>query len=256
MRRLCLAVAIVIGFTPAVMAQLPPMLDAALSIETEPRKVERIEMRITKGEDSVRFETRPAPDSGTTYTLLEPAEDALNEAQREIWEDARAPDEDEAAEEGAEEESASLSLTGLAALRGVIGTQVSELGLQDGLHVFGFTPAGLPGSDETPRAMLEALSGEVAVDPETGALAFFRFFAEDSFKPNIAARIDDFEIRQSFIHDPELGGPRPSVMTMSLSGSAAFQRFEQSMKMETLHIDWAPIGEAQSADLGAGAESP
>ncbi|MFW5661960.1 MAG: hypothetical protein ACOC05_11310 [Oceanicaulis sp.] len=45
-------------------------------------------------------------------------------------------------------------------------------------------------------------------------------------------------------------------MDMTLSGSTAFQRFERSMKVEMLQIDWAPAGDAQPADLGAGAESP
>lgn len=206
MRPLVLAALFCVFSAPAI-ADIPAELDAALSRETEPRSPLRIERRMTVGEASVRFEERSDADGEPVYTLLEPSETDLTDAQREIWDEAREPDEPETGVEAEDGESVSVSISGMAALREMLGGEAAFEGVRDGVDIYAFTPASMPGAYETPGAMLEVLRGEIGVDPETGGVVHFRLYISEAFKPNIAARIDSFDLIQRFVHDPELNGP-------------------------------------------------
>jgi len=71
----------------------------------------------------------------------------------------------------------------------------------------------------------------------------------------MVVRINEFSMRQIFTHEAALGGPRLARMELALDGSAAFQRFEQSMVMAVSNMVF-DAGTAQPSDLGEGADSP
>ena len=219
----------------------------------------RLAMRWTMEGESVTFEMRPSGDGPPAYRLLEPDEAALSERQREVWTSVtreRTPDagDDEGSSRpGAGVNVGSVDFSGLRAAIG--GSATLEQTLPDGALVYSFAPRALPGGNETPEAMLEALRGEVIVDPRRGELRRFRLFAEDSFKPNLAARIERFSLRQDYVHDATLDGPRFAAFEMSMAGSAAFQRFERTLLIELLSVDWRDSS-AAAQDLGAAADSP
>ena len=244
-------------------AQLPAPLEAALSQTLATRTPGRVDMRWTVDGESLRFEMRPAGEGvPTAFILIEPDEATLSEGQREIWTSVSEPDEAEAetdveADEDGEKASMGIGSVDLEELRATVGDDIRlDREEADGTLVYAFRPAAMPGASDTPRAMLEALSGEIRVDPVRNELRGVRLFALESFKPNIAARVERFEMSQSFVHDPALGGPRFASMAMSVAGSAAFQAFEQAMMIEVLAVDWAEAAPASVPVLGENAESP
>lgn len=251
----CLAASL----SAAAHAQLPPPLEAALSTPLTERTPLRMAMRWTTEGESVTFEMRPSGDGPPAYRLLEPDEAALSERQREVWTSVtreRTPDDGDdegSSRPGAGVNVGSVDFSGLRAAIG--GSATLEQTLPDGALVYSFAPRALPGGNETPEAMLEALRGEVIVDPRRGELRRFRLFAADSFKPNLAARIEHFSLRQDYVHDATLDGPRFAAFEMSMAGSAAFQRFERTLLIELLSVDWHD-GEAAAETLGGDADSP
>lgn len=250
------------GLSAAAHAQLPEPLEAALSMTLAERAPARLALRWTMEGESVTFEIRTAEDGPPAYRLLEPDEAALSERQREVWTSVtreRDPDEDDEdgeGEGGPARGEVTMGSVDFSGLRAAIGDTVTlERTLPDGALVYSFVPRAVPGGNETPEAMLRALRGEVTVDPRRGELQGFRLFAADSFKPNVAARIERFSLRQDYVHDAALGGPRMAVFEMSMAGSAAFQRFDRSLQIELLSVDWRDSS-AAAQTLGAAADSP
>jgi hypothetical protein len=250
------------GLSAAAHAQLPEPLEAALSMTPAERAPARLALRWTTQGESVTFEIRTAEDGLPAYSLLDPQEAALSERQREVWAAvtrARDPDEDDEdgeGEGGPARGEVTMGSVDFSGLRAAIGDTVTlERTLPDGALVYSFVPRAVPGGNETPEAMLRALRGEVTVDPRRGELQGFRLFAADSFKPNVAARIERFSLRQDYVHDAALGGPRMAVFEMSMAGSAAFQRFDRSLQIELLSVDWRDSS-AAAQTLGSVPDSP
>ncbi|KAA5800957.1 hypothetical protein F1654_12905 [Alkalicaulis satelles] len=238
-------------------AQLPDPLETALSATVSERTPARMALRWTVEGESVTVELLRSDDGAREYVLLEPEEDALSDGQRDVWASIRRGGRSEQADEdGAPRTRMNVGSVDFSDLRAAIGERATlERTLDDGGKVYSFAPLALPGSEDASAAMLRALRGEVIVDPSSAEIRGFRFFAAESFKPNVAARLDRFSMRQDFVHDPDLGGPRFSAMEMSLAGSAAFRRFEQSMRIELLSVDWRDEGGAGTG-LGPAADSP
>jgi len=239
-------------------AQLPQPLEAALSAPSTERAPARMAMRWTAEGESLTFEMQLAEDGERIYELIEPAEAALSERQREIWASVTRERREDAEPQTGSQGRASVNIGSVDfnGLRAAIGEHAAlDRTLADGALVYSFAPRAMPGGNDTPDAMLRALRGEVTVDPQRGELKGFRLFAADSFKPNVAARIERFSMREDYVHDPVLGGPRFSTMEMDMAGSAAFRRFEQSLQIELLSVDWRD-GEEAAETLGAAADSP
>lgn len=239
-------------------AQLPPPLEAALSGSPDQRDPARMTLRWTVEGQSLTFEMQLAEDGERVYELIEPDEAALSESQREIWASVTRERRDDAEPQTGSQGRASVNVGSVdfSALRDTVGGSATlDRTGPDGTLVYSFAPRAMPGGNESPEAMLRALRGEVTVDPERGELTGFRLFSADSFKPSIAARIERFLLRQDFVHDPVLGGPRFSAMEMDIAGSAAFRRFEQSLQIELLSVDWREAAGAAET-LGPAADSP
>lgn len=245
---------------PAV-AQLPAPLEQALSATAEDIAPEALVMRMTLSGESVRIAVNYAGEDGRSYRLIEPSSEAmLSEAQAEMWagfnqdesEDAAEPAEDA---DGENETTASVSFGDYdpVALRASIGDTATLLGEEGGRLIYEFAPQSLPGQSGAPDAMIEHLRGEVEVDPALGQLAAIRYELVDSFKPNLAARIERFEMEQRFVNEAVLNGPRMAGVSMTMAGSALFQRFSQTMRFD---IEEMRFGEASVDALEAAAESP
>lgn len=241
----------------AAHAQLPPPLETALSATLTERAPARMAMRWTVEGESVTYEMRPAEGGPPAYRLLEPDEAALTERQREIWTSVtRERRSDGEGEAGAPRARVTVGNVDYSGLRAAIGERATlDRTLADGALVYSFAPRAVPGGNETPEAMLRALRGEVIVDPRRGELRGFRLFAPDSFKPSVAARIERFSLRQDYVHDAVLGGPRFAALEMDMAGSAAFQRFDRNLIIELISVDWRD-GEDAAETLGPAADSP
>lgn len=257
MLRLILAAACLL-VAPAAFAQLPEPLEQALSAAPgETITAERIALRMTVNGESILVEIRPGGGGrDTVYTLLQPAsEDALSEQQAEMWAGFNgSDDEEEDAPDSDPGESYSVGQFDAEALREAIGASATLLREENGRLVYGFTPQSLPGQggeDDERSGLLDNLAGEIEVDAERGQIAEVRFALTESFKPNMAARINDFLLEQRFVHEPAIDGPRFAGMTMSMAGSAVFQSFSQTMEIDLVSVRYASAG-----PLEAGAESP
>jgi hypothetical protein len=252
------ACAAALAVSGAGYAQLPDALEAALSVEARDLRPSSLDFQLETDGEGVTVRVDLA-DGDARYTLLTPSESDLTDAEREMWEGFLDPEDDAFREEDDDVvESRNVNFLGPLSLRDVVGSEASLAREADGLLIYSFTPVGFPGAqgeDGSMAAMIEHLQGEIAVDPVRGEPAWLHLFSTDSFKPHMAVRINDFSMRQSFTHEAALGGPRLARMEFALDGSAAFQRFEQSMMMAVSNMVF-DAGPAQPGDLGEGAESP
>lgn len=243
------------------LAQLPAPLEQALSATSDDIASEGLVLRMTLSGESVRIAVSYAHEDGPTYRLIEPASEAmLSETQAEMWAGFNQDEGDETPEasedaDAANETRASLSVGDYdpEALRAAIGDTATLLSEEGGRLIYEFAPQNLPGQSGAPDAMIEHLRGEVEVDPALGQLAAIRFVLVDSFKPNLAARIERFEMEQRFVNEPAINGPRMAGVSMTMAGSALFQPFSQTMRFE---IEEMRFGEGSVDALEAAAESP
>jgi hypothetical protein len=224
------------------LAQLPEPLERALSATPNDASPEALVLRMTLSGQSVRIAVS-FEEEGPSYRLIEPASEALlSDAQADMWAGFSA-DEDEAdesdtaeadASDGDEEGSHSIGFGDYDPdeLRAAIGETATLLREQDGRLIYEFTPQTLPGQSDTPDAMIENLRGEVEVDAALGQLAAIRFVLADSFKPNMAARVTEFQLEQRFVNEPALEGPRMAGVSMTMAGSSLFQPFSQTMRFD------------------------
>jgi hypothetical protein len=245
------------------LAQLPAPLEQALSVIPDELAPQGIVMRMTLSGESVRIAVSYEGEDGPNYRLIEPSSEAmLSEVQAEMWAGFNQDDEEEAAEPAEDadadadnETTASLSVGDYDpdALRASIGDAVTLLSEEGGRLIYEFDPQNLPGQSGAPDAMIEHLRGEVEVDPALGQLSAIRYELVDSFKPNLAARIERFEMEQRFVNEPALNGPRSAGVSMTMAGSAMFQRFSQTMRFD---IEEMRFDDASVEALEAAAESP
>jgi hypothetical protein len=240
----------------ASAAQLPPALEAALSQPAADIAPQRVALRMTVDRQSILVEVRPgAEGTSSTYTLLQPADEAaLSEEQAEMWAGFGEAGED--GSEAAQTPGQAYSFGGYdrEALRDAIGAEARLEREEGGRRIYSFQPQSLPGQggdDEDRQALINNLAGEIEIGAEDGRLAAVRFDLVDSFKPHMAARIHEFFMEQRFVHEPVLGGPRFSGLTLSMAGSAVFQPFSQTMEIELVSVRY---GDQET--LEAAPESP
>lgn len=247
-----------LSFSAAASAQLPEPLGAALSNRPEDITPERVALRMTVNRQSILVEIRPdETEDSQRYTLLQPASaDNLTEEQVEMWAGfgGGASAEAEDSPDSAPGESYSVGAFDADSLRRAIGGS-AQLEREAGpLLIYSFQPQSLPGQGGQAgerQALLDNLAGEIEIDAERNQVAAVRFALTDSFKPHLAARLREFTLEQRFVHEPVLGGPRFSGLTMSMAGSAVFQPFSQTMEIELVSVRYPG-----AVALEAGAESP
>jgi hypothetical protein len=244
--------------TPVALAQLPAPLEAALSATPQEAQPRGLDFRLEEGGQGVTVRVDLAGEA-PAYTLLQPDEAELSEAQQEIWADFLDPEDDVFARQ--DEDEPVPGLLRPVDLRDIVGDAATLLREENGLSVYGFTPQSMAlsmsrdGGDSQTDSMLEHMTGDIAIDSGRNEVAWVHVFAPDSFKPTMAARINTFSMRQSFVQEPAYAAPRLERLELAVSGSAAFQTFEQTMVMEITNLVFAQ-SETPSSDLGEAIESP
>lgn len=185
----------------------------------------RFSISITSGETAVlgRFDgTLPEDEQ---WTLISPSQEEMDDELRAIWEDIIDPSEDE--DEGSglffstsdfEYEPGSLNL----------------LESNGGLSHFTFTPV----LDAEEAEMAEHLTGVLTVSDDPARVQQIRIYAEESFKPNFAVRVNAFELRQYYQQFEGLPAPVMTRMVQHVEASAAFQTFEQGVEIEFSDIEY------------------
>jgi hypothetical protein len=162
------------------------------------------------------------------WTLIAPDEAGMSDAQREIWEDIVDEGDDEG-EDG-----------GLFFSAGDVAFQSGTLELSGGGGAdltYTFRPQFDP-EDEEEAAFAEHLRGEVTVGGEPAGVRRFRLWAPESFKPHFAVRVHAFEMEQEYSELDGLPAPVLTRMTQTVSGSAAFQSFEERVELEFSEIEY------------------
>lgn len=224
----------------AALAQLPEPLERALSVTLNAPVAQRVDVMVGDNDGQITVRIEESEDGQSRYTLLSPSEEGLNESEREMWQEMFNTEEGEREED---EDGFSAEDFDAEELRRIIGPEVSLLREEEGRLVYGFVPQAFPDDEDEPDGaalrMLEAMSGEVSVSTQTGHVEGFQLSLRESVKPNFAARIEDFRFVQTYIYDEAVNGPRLESLRFNIAGSAAFQSFEESMRVDILDIEWA-----------------
>ncbi|HBU60917.1 MAG: hypothetical protein CMH91_04735 [Oceanicaulis sp.] len=225
----------------AALAQLPDPLERALSVSLNDPVAQRVDVMVGDNDGQITVRIQEDADGASHYTLLSPSEAGLNESEREMWEEMFLSDEDASEED--EEDGFGGEDFDAEDLRRIIGSEATLLREEDGLLIYGFTPQAFPDDEDEPdgaaRRMLDAMTGEVSVNAQTGHVAGFQMILRESVKPNFAARIEDFRFVQSYVFDEVVNGPRLESLRFNIAGSAAFQSFDESMSVDILDVQWA-----------------
>jgi hypothetical protein len=221
----------------ALSAALPQPLEQALTIQVDETELSTGHFRVTEGPARIEFRVTYDDQRQAELTLLAPAETAMTKAEVELWEAWQGDDE----ADGEEEDSSFDGAYNVENLRASIGGEVSELGREDGLLVYAFTPLSLfSAEDGESQSIVEHLTGRVAVDERAGHIAWVEYSAPESFKPNIAARVEDFTMRVSFLRETPDAQPRMGELAFEIAGSAAFQPFSQNSRIELISAEFTP----------------
>ncbi|WP_291844368.1 hypothetical protein [Maricaulis sp.] len=210
-----------------------PVLDAALSrseITTEESEWRfTVTMNNADGVMVGRFDgTRP---EGERWQLLSPTLDELSDMQSGMWTGLQEPDENE-------EDSGLFFSAGDSEIVPGSLTLAEETG--DAL-VFNFEPQ----MDEDDMAMAGNIVGALTVSRDRLAVTRLRIWAPESFKPHFAVRLHSFDMVQEFDQLDGLPAPVLTRMSQEISGSAAFQSFDQSFELAFSEIEY--LGAAEPA---------
>ena len=222
----------------ALSAALPQPLEQALTIQVDETELSTGHFRVTEGPARIEFRVVYDDQRQAELTLLAPAETAMTEAEVELWEAWQGDDE----ADGEEEDSSFDGAYNVENLRASIGGEVSELGREDGLLVYAFTPLSLFSAEDGDGSerIVQHLTGRVAVDETAGHIAWIEYSAPESFKPNMAARIETFMMRVSFGREASAEAPRMEELAFEIEGSAAFQPFSQNSRIELISAEFTP----------------
>ena len=149
----------------------------------------------------------------------------MSDDLRSVWEDIMDPSEDEDEGGGLFFSSSDLDYQ---------PGSFMPIGSEGGARVYGFSPV----VDADGMDLSEYLRGEMAISASPERVQQIRIFAEESFKPNFAVRINAFEMTQDFVQLEGLPAPVMQRMVQRLEGSAAFQTFEQTLEIEFSEIEY------------------
>lgn len=211
----------------AQAVELPEIMETAVSAgpqsDTRDHWRFRITVEMADGPVIGRFDGA-APD-GQRWDLISPSINGMTEEQSEIWSDLIEPDEDE-------EDAGGLFL-----LRGDlehIPGSVNLLEERSGVARFGFDPQ----LDEDEAPFAEFVTGEYVVNTQTSNIDEIRVYARESFKPNVAMRINTFELTQNYERLDGMPGPVLTRISQNISGSMAFQRFNEVVEIHFDEIEY------------------
>lgn len=217
-----------LGAGMASAQALPEPLAQALNAAAveDARENWRFSMTVTTpdGEMQGRFDGSAAEDQ--RWVLVSPAEDELEGTLAEIWADVQEP--------GDPDDPGGLlfQIDDFDYVPGSIAP-VSE-------DASGLRYAFAPQLEEGEEAMADFVTGEVTLRADMPQIQQIRVFATESFKPNVAVRVNEFELLQEFEPVAGFDAPVMTRMVQSVSGSAAFQSFEQNVEIrfdEIQHLE-------------------
>ncbi len=212
---------------PALSQPLPAALEAALPAAelTDNRENWRFAITVTTDEGVMqgRFDGAAAEDA--RWSLISPAEDELDGTLLEIWEDMRTPDDDREDDGGLLFKREDFEF---------VPGSVSVISETAEAYRYSFAPQMDEGDA---AAFADYVQGEVIVRADQPEIQQIRIFATESFKPNVAIRVNEFEMIQEFETLEGMDAPVMTGMRQSLSGSMAFQRFEQSVEIRFEDIE-------------------
>jgi hypothetical protein len=92
--------------------------------------------------------------------------------------------------------------------------------------------------DAEEAEMAEHLTGVLTVSEDPARVQQISIYAEESFKPNFAVRVNAFELRQIYQQIEGLPAPVMTRMVQHVEASAAFQTFEQGVEIEFSEIEY------------------
>ena len=104
----------------------------------------------------------------------------------------------------------------------------------DGVE-FAFTPVPGEEADDMEEKIFKRLDGRAVIDPDTAGLLAYRMSLPKSFKPNMMARINSFDMVVDCTPGPD-GLTHIQTFSMNLAGSALGQEFGQTDRREILRL--------------------
>ncbi|MBR9826234.1 MAG: hypothetical protein GYB36_10600 [Alphaproteobacteria bacterium] len=215
-----------LAFGPAAFAvELPEVIEQIVSTGPQSDAREHWRFRITVEMDDSVFVGRfdGSSPEGEQWELVSPSLDQMSEDQSEIWSELIEP------VSGEDEGGLFLMRSDLDYTPGSFNL-IEESASQ---ARFSFTPE--LGEDEA--AFAEFVTGEMIVDTQAENLEQVRIFAVESFKPNVAIRINEFEVIQEFDRIEGLPAPVMTRMSQSVTGSMAFRQFSQQVDIRFDEIE-------------------
>ena len=100
---------------------------------------------------------------------------------------------------------------------------------------FSFTPIPGDEADDMEEKIFKRLDASAVIDPDTAGLRSYRMSLPKSFKPNMMARINSFEMAVDCTPGPN-GLTHIRTFTFNLAGSALGQDFGQTDQREILRL--------------------
>lgn len=102
-----------------------------------------------------------------------------------------------------------------------------------GTATYSFTP--LPGDDKEMRDIVKYLTGKVTIDKANANILSYELTAPRSFKPMVAAKVDQFDMKVACKAGPD-GRSHVHTFVFDLAGSAMMQRFSQTDKRQVANL--------------------
>ena len=100
---------------------------------------------------------------------------------------------------------------------------------------FAFTPVPGDEADDMEEKIFKRLDGRAVIDPDTAELLAYRMSLPESFKPNMMARINSFDMTVDCTPGPD-GLTHIQTFSMNVAGSALGQDFGQTDRREILRL--------------------
>jgi len=212
-----------------------PLADAlVMGYEAPEDAVWRFTMRVSMNEDSMELRFDGAQADGEEWTLLSPSSpDVLPDELSDMWVDMNTPGDGEDEDDG---QGISVGNGGGLFFTPETASMIAGNVERVSGNGFTFNPDLDPGSEES-DSMAENLSGEVSL-ATAGHVERIRIFAPESFKPNPAARVHEFEMVMDFQLFDELPAPVMTSMSTTVDVSALFQRQQQNVRFEFSDVEY------------------
>jgi len=211
-----------------------PLVDAlSMGYEAPDDAVWRFTMRVSMNEAAMELRFDGGQADGEEWTLLSPASpDVLSGELSEMWIDMNTPD------DGEDDERDGISVGSGGGLFFTPETASMIAGNVERVSGGGYTfsPDLDPDSDEA-DSMAEHMAGELSL-AAAGHVDRIRIYAPESFKPNPAARIHEFEMVMDFQTFEGLPAPVMTSMSTVVDVSALFQRQQQNVRFEFSDVEY------------------